>query len=145
VVEGNRQKEERMVELGEKERRFLAENPFVATATTLRADGSPHSTIVWVDVSDGTVGFNTALGRAKVRNLERDPRASLLVVDPSNAYKWVAVSGHAELSREGADEQIDKLAKKYLGQDEYPWRSPTETRVSVKITPEKVDTSGFDE
>jgi PPOX class probable F420-dependent enzyme len=134
-----------MAALTEAQREFLEENPFVGTVTTLRGDGSPHSTIVWVDVANGTVGFNTARGRAKERQLERDPRASLLVVDPNNAFKWVAVSGHAQLTEEGADAQIDKLAKKYLGKDEYPWRNPAERRVSVKITPEKVDSTGFDE
>ena len=66
--------------------------------------------------------FNTALGREKPSNLEHDPRAALLVVDPSDAYKWIAVDGHAELTTDGADAQIDKLAKKYLGNDEYPCR-----------------------
>ena len=70
---------------------------------------------------------------------------SLLVIDPSNPYKWVAVSGKAELTDEGADAQIDKLAKKYLGKDEYPWRNPEEQRVKVRIRPEKVDASGFDD
>src|SRR5918912_1558710 len=98
---------------------FLDQNPYVGTVTTLRGDGSPHSTIVWVDVRDRTVGFNTAHGRTKVRNLKRDPRVSLLVVDPSDPYKWVAVSGHAELTDDGADEQIDKLANKYIGEDVY--------------------------
>jgi PPOX class probable F420-dependent enzyme len=134
-----------MAKLGEKERTFLADNPYVGTATTLRDDGSPHSTIVWVDVTDGTVGFNTARGRAKVRHLEHDNRASLLVVDPNDPYRWVAVSGHAELSEKGADVQIDKLAKKYLGKDEYPFRNPKETRVSVRIRPERIDASGFGE
>ncbi len=134
-----------MAKLKDKERKFLAENPYVGIATTLREDGSPHSTVVWVDVEDGKVSFNTARGRAKPRHLERDPRASLLVVDPNNAFKWVAVSGPAELTEEGADAQIDKLAKKYLGKDKYPWRNPEETRVKVLIEPEKVDATGFDE
>jgi len=133
-----------MAKLEDEQRNFLDENPFVGIATTLREDGSPHTTVVWVDVMNGTVGFNTARGRAKERHLSRDPRASLLMVDPNNAYKWVAVSGRAELTEDGADAQIDKLAKKYLGQDEYPWRNPAETRVSVRITPERVDSSGFD-
>src|SRR2546425_9533869 len=132
-----------MAKLKEKQKRFLADNPFVGTVTTLRDDGSPHSTIVWVDLEDGKVSFNTARGRAKPRHLERDPRASLLVVDPNDPYKWVAVSGRAELTEEGADQQIDKLAKKYLGKDEYPWRNPAETRVSVRITPQRVDSAGF--
>jgi PPOX class probable F420-dependent enzyme len=134
-----------MSALKDRERQFLDENPFVGTVTTLREDGSPHSTVVWVDVEDGKVSFNTAQGRAKPRHLERDPRASVLVVDPNNPYKWVAVSGRAEMTEEGADPQIDKLAKKYLGKDEYPWRNPEETRVKVLIEPEHVDATGFDE
>jgi PPOX class probable F420-dependent enzyme len=145
VVLGDDNRRWEMAELKEKQKRFLAENPFVATVTTLRDDGSPHSTIVWVDLEDGKVSFNTARGRAKPRHLERDPRASLLVVDPNDAFKWVAVSGRAELTEEGADQQIDKLAKKYLGKDVYPWRNPEETRVKVLIEPEHVDSSGLDE
>jgi PPOX class probable F420-dependent enzyme len=130
--------------LKDTERKFLEENPFVGTVTTLRDDGSPHSTIVWVDVEGDKVSFNTARGRAKSKHLEHDPRASLLMVDPNDSYKWVAVSGKAQLTEEGADAQIDKLAKKYLGQDEYPWRNPQEQRVKVLIEPERVDASGFD-
>ena len=134
-----------MSKLEEKPRKFLEESPYVGVVTTLRADGSPHSTIVWVDVEGDKVSFNTALGRAKPKHLEHDPRASLLMVDPNNSFKWVAVSGHTEVTEEGADAQIDKLAKKYLGKDEYPWRNPEETRIKVLIDPEKVDASGFDE
>ena len=134
-----------MAALKEAQKRFLDDNPFVGTVTTLRPDGSPHSTIVWVDVEGGKVSFNTARGRAKPRYLEQDPRASLLVVDPEDPYRWVSVSGHAELTEEGADAQIDKLAKKYMGEDEYPWRKPEETRVKVLIEPEQVSDYGFDE
>ena len=134
-----------MAKLEEKTRKFLDESPYVGVVTTLREDGSPHSTIVWVDVEGDKVSFNTALGRAKPKHLEHDPRASVLMVDPNDSFKWVAVSGPAELTEEGADAQIDKLAKKYLGKDEYPWRNPKETRVKVLIEPEKVDATGFDE
>jgi PPOX class probable F420-dependent enzyme len=134
-----------MAKLEAKQREFLDENPFVGTVTTLRPDGSPHSTVVWVDVEDGKVSFNTAQGRAKPRYLEGDPRASLLVVDPNDPYKWVAVSGPVEVTEEDADAQIDRLAKKYIGKDEYPWRNPQEKRIKVLIEPEKVDSSGFDE
>jgi PPOX class probable F420-dependent enzyme len=133
-----------MAELTDEQREFIAENPFVATATTLRNDGSPHNTIVWIDAEDGTVTFNTAVGRAKERHLRTDPRAAILVVHPDNSFQWVAVSGPAELTTDGADDQIDKLAKKYLGQDKYPWRNAAEQRISVKIRPERVDSSGFD-
>jgi PPOX class probable F420-dependent enzyme len=133
-----------MSKLKEQQKQFLDENPFVGVVTTLRDDGSPHSTVVWVDVEDGKPSFNTALGRAKPKHLQHDPRASLLVVDPNDAYKWVAVNGFIKLTEDGADAQIDKLAKKYVGKDEYPWREPTETRVKVLIEPDKVDSSGFD-
>ena len=133
-----------MTQLKEPQKQFLDQNPFVGVVTTLREDGSPHSTIVWVDLEDGKPSFNTATGRAKPKHLEHDPRASLLVVDPNNSHKWVAVSGHAQVTEEGADAQIDKLAKKYIGKDEYPWRNPAEQRLKVLIEPEKVDASGFD-
>ena len=131
--------------LKDEQRQFLDRNPFVGTVTTLRPDGSPHSTVVWVDVEDGKVSFNTALGRAKPRHLEHDPRASILVIDPNDPFKWVAVEGHVEVTEEGADEQIDKLAKKYIGKDTYPWRNPAETRLKVLIEPELVDAAGFDD
>jgi PPOX class probable F420-dependent enzyme len=133
-----------MTTLNDKQRKFL-EQPFVGTLTTLRDDGSPHSTIVWVDTDTDEVLFNTAAGRAKERHLRRDPRVSLLVVDPEDTYRWLAVSGKAELTTEGADDQIDKLAKKYLGKDEYPWRKPEEQRIKVRIKPDHVDSYGFDE
>jgi PPOX class probable F420-dependent enzyme len=134
-----------VAKLNEQELRFLAENPYLGVVTTLRDDGSPHSTIVWVDVEDGKPSFNTATGRAKPKHLEHDPRASLLVLDPNNGYRWLAVSGHAQMTEDGADAQIDKLAKKYIGEDKYPWHKPTERRVKVLIEPERVDASGFDD
>src|SRR4029077_1097495 len=132
-----------MATLDDKAQKFL-EQPFVGTVTTLRDDGSPHSTIVWVDTNTGEVSFNTATGRAKERHLRKDPRVSLLVVDPEDTYRWVALSGNAELTTEGADAQIDKLAKKYLDQDEYPWRKPEEQRIKVRIKPEHVEGYGLD-
>ena len=132
-----------MAKLKERERQFLADNPYVGVVTDLRRDGTPHSTVVWVDVEDGKVSFNTARGRAKPTNIAHNPHVSLLVVDPNDSFKWVSVSGRAELTEEGADEQIDKLAKKYLGRDTYPWRNPEEQRLKVLIEPERVDASGL--
>jgi PPOX class probable F420-dependent enzyme len=134
-----------MSQLTEKQREFISANPFVATATTIRKDGSPHNTVVWVDTDDGVITFNTAVGRAKERHLRENPRAAITVVDPDDAYKWVSISGPAELTIEGADAQIDDLAKKYLGKDEYPWRNPEEQRITVRITPERVDAYGLDD
>jgi PPOX class probable F420-dependent enzyme len=129
--------------LTDSQRAFL-EQPFAGGLTTLRVDGSPHTTVVWVDIDEDGPSFNTAAGRAKPRHLERDPRVSLIVVDPQDQYRWLSISGRAEMTAEGADDQIDKLAKKYLGQDEYPWRKSDEQRLTVRIRPEHVDAYGLD-
>ena len=133
-----------MPKLTQQQREFLA-NPFVGTATTLRSDGSPHNTVVWVDVDDDTVLFNTAEGRAKPKHLREDPRAALTVVDPQNPFRWISITGRAELTHEDADAQIDRLSKKYTGNDVYPWRKPEEQRVKVRITPERIEAVGLDE
>jgi PPOX class probable F420-dependent enzyme len=129
--------------LTQDQREFL-EQPYYATVTTIREDGSPHTTVVWVDVDEEGVMFNTATGRAKPRHLERDPRVSITVIDPSNGYRWISVDGQAEITTEGADESIDKLAKKYLNEDKYPWHKPEEKRLIVRIRPEHVQAHGFD-
>jgi PPOX class probable F420-dependent enzyme len=133
-----------MAKLTAKQLEFL-ENPFTGVATTLRADGSPQSTVVWVDVVDGVPSFNTALGRAKPTHIEHDPRAGLTVVDPSDSYRWLAVDGRAELTTDGADDQIDKLARKYTEHETYPWRVEGEQRVSVRIHPEHITAYGLDD
>jgi PPOX class probable F420-dependent enzyme len=98
------------------QREFL-EQPFVGVVTTLQRDGAPQSTVVWVDVDDDGISINTAHGRVKPRNLEHDPRLSLVVVDPQDPYRWFKVLGTGRLVDEGADEQIDRLSKKYTGRD----------------------------
>jgi PPOX class probable F420-dependent enzyme len=133
-----------MAKLSEKAREFL-QQPYVGEVTTIRPDGSPHTTVVWVDVDTDEVLFNTAVGRAKERYLRKDPRVSLIVVDPEDPYRWVSVTGKAELDTEGADDEIDRLAKKYLGKDEYPWRKPEEQRINVRIQATRVETTGLDE
>jgi PPOX class probable F420-dependent enzyme len=122
---------------------FLDDNPFVGVVTTMREDGSPHTTVVWVDGRDG-VSFNTARGHAKEEHLRADARLSLMVVDPGNPWHWVSISGTGTITEEGADAQIDALSKKYLGKDSYPWRDPAETRITVRVAVEKVDSTGFD-
>ena len=129
--------------LTDQQRKFL-EQPYYASVTTVREDGSPHTTVVWVDVDDEGVMFNTATGRAKPRHLEHDPRVSLTVIDPSDGYRWISVDGRAEITTEGANESIDKLAKKYLGQDSYPWHKPEEKRLIVRIRPDHVQAHGLD-
>jgi PPOX class probable F420-dependent enzyme len=132
-----------VTELTAAQRAFL-ENPFVGVVTDLRSDGSPHSTVVWVDVDDDGVSFNTAWPRAKPRHLSADPRVSLTVLDPGDPYRWISISGTASLVDDGANEQIDRLAKKYTGADAYGGHQPQETRVSVRISPERIETRGID-
>lgn len=131
------------MKLTDVQRTFL-ENPFVGVVTDLRPDGSPHSTIVWVDVDDEGVSFNTAWPRAKPRYLSSDPRVSLTVVDPADPYRWISIDGTATLVEDGANEQIDRLAKKYVGLDSYPWHKPEERRVSVRIAPRRIESRGID-
>jgi PPOX class probable F420-dependent enzyme len=126
------------------EREFL-ENPFVGVVTTLNPDGSPQSTIVWVDVDDEGPSINTAYGRVKPRNIARDPRISLVVVDPNDPYRWVKLNGTATFVDEGADEHIDRLSLKYTGNPVYQNRTPDEQRVTVRITPTRILSRGLDE
>ncbi|HEX2052226.1 MAG TPA: PPOX class F420-dependent oxidoreductase [Actinomycetota bacterium] len=106
---------------------------------TLDPDGSPQVTAVWVDVDDRYILVNSAVGRRKVRNVERDPRVSLDVVEQENPYNMVAVKGRVvDMTTDGADDHIDAMAKKYLGEDKYPFRQPGEERIILKIEPQKV-------
>jgi PPOX class probable F420-dependent enzyme len=131
-----------MKRLADSERAFL-ESPFVGVVTDLRPDGSPHSTIVWVDVDAQGVSFNTAWPRAKPRYLSADPRVSLTVVDTADPYRWISISGTAQLVEEGANDQIDRLAKKYVDRDTYPWHKPEERRVTVRIAPTRIESRGL--
>ncbi len=113
--------------------------PNFAHLATLMADGSPQVTPVWVDLEDGRILVNTAEGRAKPRNVRRDPRVAISITKQDNPYASAFIRGRVvEMRHEGADELIDKLAKKYLGQDRYPWRQPGEQRVIMVIEPEHV-------
>ena len=132
-----------MRELSPSERAFL-EQPFVGVVTDLRPDGSLHSTVVWVDVDDDGVSFNTAWPRAKPRYLQANPNVALLVVDPGDEYRWISISGSATLTEDGADDQIDRLAKKYKNLDSYPWHKPEERRVSARISPTWIEARGID-
>ena len=106
-----------------------------AVCSTLNEDGSIHSTVVWVSVEDGQVAVNSAVGRRWPSNLERDPRITVVVYDESNPYDYVEVRGTATARLEGADDHIDRLAKKYMDADSYPFRQPGEQRVTFLVTP----------
>lgn len=110
-----------------------------AHIATLSKDGSPQITPTWIDIEDGIILINTAEGRAKQKNASRDPRVAISIIDQTNPYNMVTVKGKViEQTISGADAHVDKLAKKYLGVDRYPFRSSSEKRIIFKIKPEKV-------
>lgn len=114
-----------------------------AQLATLNPDGSPQVTPVWIDFDGTNLFVNTAKGRVKWRNLTREPRVALSIQDPENPYRYLGVQGRVtQMTEAGADAHIDKMAKKYLGQDKYPFRQPAEVRVLLTIAPEKVHTMG---
>ena len=114
-----------------------------AVLATVGADGHPQTTPVWVDFDGRHVRFNTARGRVKDKNLQRNPRVALTLMDPENPYRYVQIRGRvAEITEQGADAHIDALAKKYIGQDRYPWRKPGEVRVTIRIAPESAQGMG---
>ncbi|OLC22446.1 MAG: PPOX class F420-dependent oxidoreductase [Acidobacteria bacterium] len=114
-----------------------------ASLGTLMPDGRPQVTPVWVDLDGDYVIFNSAKGRQKDRNVRRDPRVALAIIDPDNPYRYLEIRGRVvEITEEGADANIDKLAKKYLGVDKYPYRQGNETRVIYKIQPEHTNMMG---
>ena len=108
-----------------------------AHLATLMPDGSPQVTPVWVDYQDGFVLVNSARGRQKDRNMRRDARVAIAILDPDNPYRYLQVRGRVvEITEVGADAHIDKMALKYLGREKYPNRRPGEIRVIYKIQPE---------
>ena len=121
----------------------LLQKPAFANLATLNPDGSPQVTPVWFDFDGTNLLINTARGRMKDRNLQRDPRVAVSIADPENPYRYVGIQGRvSEMTETGADAHIDKLAKKYLNKDKYPFRAPGEVRVILKIVPEKIHTNG---
>lgn len=118
--------------------RALFARPLPGWATTVRPDGSLHNTVVWVDVDDDGVFFNTAVGRSKERNLAANPQISVSILDPDDAFHFASVSGTATLVTQGADAVIDGLAKKYLGVDSYPFRQEGEQRMTVRVSSDRV-------
>ena len=114
-----------------------------AHLATLMPDGSPQSTPVWIDVEGDLVVFNTAEGRLKTRNLDRDGRVALSITDPANGYRYIQIRGQVESkTHEGGDAHIDHMAKKYLGVDSYPYRQAGEVRAIFRIRPEHVQAYG---
>jgi PPOX class probable F420-dependent enzyme len=132
-----------MAETIEGRARELLEAPNFSMTATIRKDGTPHVVPTWVDVQDNQVLLNTAEGRAWPANLRRDNRITITVPDKDNPYEYVEIRGHlAGESHDDADEHADSMAKKYLGQDKYPFKQPGEQRVVFRIEPEWVNLYG---
>jgi PPOX class probable F420-dependent enzyme len=127
-----------MASLNDPPVRALLEPPNYAVVSTLSSDGSISSSIVWVSLEGDELAVNSAAGRKWPTNLERDGRVTLLVFPGDNPYEYVEIRGRAHGTREDADDHIDRLAKKYINQDKYPFRTPEEERVKYVITPETV-------
>ena len=126
------------VAIPEKFRDLFQKKAFAHLATVM-ADGSPQVTPVWCDYDGTHIRINSAKGRVKDKNMRRQARVALAIMDPENAYRYFAVRGQVvEITEQGADAHIDSLAKKYLGTDTYPRRAPGEIRVIYKILPERV-------
>jgi PPOX class probable F420-dependent enzyme len=125
-------------------RKLLGEPAFCQLATIM-PDGSPQITQVWVETDGEHVLINTNEGSQKEKNVRRDPRVAVNVVDPTNAWRIATVRGRVvEVTTEGAVEQIDRLAKKYLGADTYPFHRPGRVRSTIKISPEKINEIGLE-
>lgn len=132
-----------MSKLPELAHRLLTEGRNFAAVATLMPDGSPQVSIVWIDSDGEHVILNTAEGRTKPKNLRRDPRVAVTVINSENPYEQVMIRGRVvEMTHDGADAHIDQLAKKYLGVDKYPYRGPGEQRVIIKISPDHIGVFG---
>ena len=108
-----------------------------ANLATLMPDGTPQVTPVWVDFDGDYILVNSARGRQKDKNMQRNSSVALSILDPDNPYRYLEVRGQvAEITEEGAEQHIDKMAKKYMDLDRYPYRRPGEVRVLYKIEPE---------
>ena len=131
------------VAIPDKYKDLLSGKKAFASLATLMPDGTPQVTPVWFDYDGKNLLFNSARGRQKDRNVRRDPRVTLTIADPENPYRYVEVRGRVvDITQEGAADHIDKMAKKYLDKDKYPFAQPGEVRVLYTVRPEKVHGMG---
>jgi PPOX class probable F420-dependent enzyme len=131
-----------MTEIPKAFRDILEKKAFAHLATRMK-DGRPQVSPVWVELDGDRVVVNSAKGRLKDRNMRADGRVALSATDPDNPYRALMIQGKVvEITEDGAEEHIDKLAKKYLDEDKYPFRATGEVRVKYFIEPTKVATMG---
>ena len=127
-----------MASLNDPEVRGLLEPANFATLSTHNPDGTIHSTVVWMSLEDGVFAVNGAQGRQWSNNIERDPHVTVCVFPAADPYEYVEIRGTTSASREDADDHINRLAKRYIGQDVYPFRGPGEVRLKFAIAPDTV-------
>ena len=125
------------MQLSESALRILNHPRTFAHVATLNRDGSPHLTVVWVETIDGVLSFNTARGRQKAVNLERDPRIAVSVENPEHPGQYLSFHGRARLIDEGADDQINRLSRRYTGAD-FDGFVEGERRVRVDVDVERI-------
>jgi PPOX class probable F420-dependent enzyme len=121
----------------------LAKGPNLATVVTLMPDGQPQAQYTWIDTDGEHLLVNTEPQRQRYRNLQRDPRVTVLILG-DNAWDWAEIRGHLVDTVDGqeARDHIDFLANKYLGVEDYPNPIGPEGRIIMRIAPDKVNTSG---
>jgi PPOX class probable F420-dependent enzyme len=112
--------------------------PHCAVISTRNDDGSILSTVAWISLEDGELAVNSAEGRKWPANLDRDPHITALVYEGDKPYEYVEIQGTASGTHDDADEHIDRLAQKYIGQEKYPFKGPGEVRKKYVITPTRV-------
>jgi PPOX class probable F420-dependent enzyme len=135
-MRANRKEYRTMAAIPEKYLDLVEKKKAFASLATVMPDGSPQVTPVWVDYKGGAIRVNTAKGRVKARNMKEGSRVALAILDPDNPYRHIQVRGRVRrVTEQGADAHIDSLAKKYLGQDKYPYRQPGEVRLICEIEP----------
>ncbi len=121
-------------------REFLATRCYVHLAT-LMADGSPQVSPVWAETDGDLIVVNSAAGRVKDKNIKRDARVALSATHPDDPFKALMIRGRVvKVTEDGAEDGIDRLARKYIGTERYEWRRPDEVRVAYYIQPETVKT-----
>lgn len=115
------------------------ETKAIALLATIMKDGSPQLTPVWFNTDGKHILINSAKGRVKDRNMRREPRVAITIMDPQDYYRYIQIRGHViEMTTNGAREHIDTLSKKYTGRDKFTPGSEDEIRVIYKILPEFV-------
>jgi PPOX class probable F420-dependent enzyme len=129
--------------LSKEEMQLLFQGRNLAFLATLSKDCSPHVTPVWAEMvkegHDDLILINTFETSAKNRHITNDKRIALSIVDQNNPFNMASIKGKVvEQTTEGADEQLKRLAKKYLGIGKYYYRKPNHKRIILKIKPQKI-------